>query len=209
MDTGICFKLLDAVSGSREGNTHKRGFWCAAFLSTLQGGTSEDWKISFAPGLDKAGLGYQASMGACSPRLTGSGAACCVLGAACCVLCAACCVLCVLCAVCWGQGRVIPSWGANGTSLRLTAQCKLLPMTCSWTPRNPAAVIAHPPHLSMPGLSSFSVPAGIESGAASGARTTRAKLTPVSTKDSVRQNMKGPTSPRHDRFLLAAQHKLF
>lgn len=96
MDTGICFKLLDAVSGSREGNTHKRGFWCAAFLSTLQGGTSEDWKISFAPGLDKAGLGYQASMGACSPRLTGSGAACCVLGAACCVLCAVCAVCCVL-----------------------------------------------------------------------------------------------------------------
>lgn len=106
----------------------------------------------------------------------------------------------VLDTVCWGQGRAVPSWGANGTWPRLTPQRTLLPLTRSWTPRNPAAVVAHAPHLSMPGLSSFSVPAGSESGAASGAGTTRAKLTHVSTKDSMRWNMKSPTSLRHDSF---------
>lgn len=162
---------------------HVRGASCALPASP----SSEDWKISFAPRLDKAGLGYVGFNGSCFPRPTGSGAVCCVLG----------------------PRTSDPSWGANGTSPLLTPQCTLLPLTCSWTPRNPAAVIAHPPHLSMPGLSSFSVPAGIESGAASGAGTTGAKLTPVSTKDSMRWIMKGQTSPRHDRFLLSVQHGLF
>lgn len=80
VNMGVCFKLLDAVSGSWGWNTRKRGFLCSACLSTLQGRSSEDWKISFAPGLDKAGLGYVGFSGSCFPRLTGSGAICCVLG---------------------------------------------------------------------------------------------------------------------------------
>lgn len=58
----------------------------AACLSTLQGRNSEDWKISFAPDLDKAGLGYTGINGSCFPRPTGSSAVCCMLCAVCCVL---------------------------------------------------------------------------------------------------------------------------
>lgn len=85
----------------------------------------------------------------------------------------------VLCAVCWGQRQVIPSWGANGTSSLLNPQHTLLPLTCSWTqePRSSCCSCT----TSMPNLSSFSLPAGVESGAASGAGTTGPKLTPVST----------------------------
>lgn len=184
---GVCFKLLDAVSGSWGWNARKRGFLCTACLSTLQGRSSEDWKISFAPGLDKAGLGYVGFSGSCFPRLTENGAICCVLGPR------------------TSDPFMGIQWNISPSHFSVYA----LPLTCSWTPRNPAAVIAHPPHLSMPGLSSFSVPAGTESGAASGAGTTGTTLTPVSTKDSMRWNMKGHTSPRHDRFLLSVQHKLF
>ena len=79
VDMGVCFKLLGAVSGSWKWNALKRGFLCTACLSALQGGNSEDWKISFAPGLDKAGLGYAGFNRSCFPRPTGSSAVYCML----------------------------------------------------------------------------------------------------------------------------------
>lgn len=80
VDTDLCFKPLDAVSGIWGWDARKRSFLCAACLSTLQGRSSEDWKISFAPGLDKAGLSYEGFNGSCFPRLTGNSAICCAGG---------------------------------------------------------------------------------------------------------------------------------
>lgn len=86
--TGVCFKLFDAVN--QEWNALERGFLCPC----PQGGTSGDGNFSFAL---QAGIeltwAVQAPVGShiCFPGLTES------------------------CAVCWGQGRVLPSRGANGT----------------------------------------------------------------------------------------------
>lgn len=75
MATGVCFKLLDAVSDNQEWNALERGFLCPH----PQGRTSGDWNFSFAL---QAGIeltwAVQAPVGShiCFPGLTESYAVC-------------------------------------------------------------------------------------------------------------------------------------
>lgn len=144
MATGVCFKLSDAVSGTWEWNALERGFLCP---TGSRAGVLGDWNISSAlqAGTQLA-WAVQAPMGShiCQGAVVSAGA----------------------------KGESSLSRGVSGAQVLLAPQHQLLPLTCSWMPGNPAAAIAHQPHLSKPGPSSFSVPAEIESGAASGAGTT-------------------------------------